>query len=371
MAVSEDVSATTSTTGSPSGHSGGHDIPRRWPTGSLTDAKPVPTLEMVAALAGVSRATVSRVVNASPKVTPQIAEVVNNAIAQLNYVPNRAARSLASRRTQAIALVVPESTAKLFTDPYLASVIQGIALALADTEYTLNMLISSDTRAEKTRRYLLGGNVDGALVVSHHSGDQSFGHLGQSLPVVFGGRPLLPGESSSYFVDVDNAAGAAGATAHILSTGRRQLATIAGPQDMPPGVDRLNGWRRTLAMQGLDQSLVEYGDFTPLSGAAAMRRLLDRGRPIDGLFVANDQMAAGAYSVIYERGLTIPGDIAVAGFDDNYFGATSTPPLTTVHQPSHELGAKMAEILMALIEGKPAPRVTLLPTTLLVRASTG
>ncbi|CAN5232373.1 LacI family DNA-binding transcriptional regulator [soil metagenome] len=336
-----------------------------------TGAKPIPTLEMVAAVAGVSRATVSRVVNASPKVTPQVIEAVNDAIAKLDYVPNRAARSLASRRTLAIALVVPESTAKLFTDPYLASVIQGIALTLADTEYTLNLLISSDTRAEKTRRYLLGGNVDGALVVSHHSGDHSVGHLGRSLPVVFGGRPLLAGEGDSHFVDVDNAAGAAGATAHIVATGRTCIATIAGPQDMPPGVDRLNGWRRTLSMHGLDQSLIEYGDFTPLSGAAAMRRLLERGQPIDGLFVANDQMAAGAYSVIYEHGLTIPGDIAVAGFDDNYFGATSTPPLTTVHQPSHELGATMAEILVALIEGKTVPRVTILPTTLVVRASTG
>ncbi|TIH39056.1 LacI family DNA-binding transcriptional regulator [Subtercola vilae] len=325
---------------------------------------------MVAAAAGVSRATVSRVVNASPRVTESVVAAVNDAIARLNYVPNRAARSLASRRTQVIALVVPETTAKLFSDPFFASVIQGIAMALADTDFTLNMLISSETRSEKTRRYLLGGNVDGAIVVSHHSGDHSYAQLGQSLPIVFGGRPLLASESGSYFVDVDNAAGAAVATEHLASRGSRHIATIAGPQDMPPGLDRLAGWRHALALRGLDDSLWEVGDFTPESGAEAMRRLLARGRPIDGLFAANDQMAAGAYSVIHEHGLSIPGDIRVAGFDNNYFGSTAVPALTTIDQPSAELGAKMAEVLVKLIERQSVERVTLMSTRLVERAST-
>lgn len=328
----------------------------------------VPTLEMVAALAGVSRATVSRVVNASPKVKPEVARAVHKAIAELNYVPNHAARSLASRRTQAIALVVPESTAKVFADPFFASVVQGIALHLSETDYTLNMIISSEARPEKTRRYLMGGNVDGAIVVSHHSGDHSYAQLGQALPIVFGGRPLVA-EGESYYVDVDNVAGAAGATRRLVDGGRRNIATIAGPQDMPPGVDRLAGWRSVLQHAGLDDSLVEQGDFSPASGASAMRRLLDRKVAIDGLFAANDQMAAGAYSVINERGLSIPGDIAVVGFDDDYFGATATPALTTVHQPAIGMGAKMAEVLVKLIAGEQIERVTRLPTSLVVRDS--
>ena len=328
----------------------------------------VPTLEMVAALAGVSRATVSRVVNASPKVHPDIRDAVNAAIATLNYVPNRAARSLVNRRSQAVALVVPESTAKVFADPFFASVVQGIALSLAETDFTLNMIIASESRSEKTRRYLLGGNIDGAIVVSHHSGDHSYAHLGRTLPVVFGGRPLT-NEDESYYVDVDNVAGAAGATRHLLGLGRRNIATIAGPQDMPAGVDRLNGWRNTLQAADLDDSLVEIGDFTPDSGTAAMRRLFDRGLPIDALFAANDQMAAGAYAAIRERGLRIPEDIAVVGFDDDYFGATATPALTTVHQPAVLMGATIAEVLVNLIEGKPAERVTRLSTELVVRDS--
>lgn len=332
--------------------------------------RPVPTLEAVAARAGVSRATVSRVVNGSTKVTPEVVDAVTKAIADLNYVPNRAARSLASRRTQVVALVVPESTAKVFADPFFASIVQGVALSLADTEYTLNMVISSETNPDKTRRYLMGGNVDGALVVSHHSGDHSYAQLGASLPIVFGGHPVGDTEHDSYFVDVDNVAGAAGATEHLIERGRRDIALITGPQDMPAGLDRLTGWQRAMAAHGLDTSLIEYGDFSPLSGREAMRRLLDRGRPIDGLFAANDQMAAGAYAAIHEAGLSIPGDIAVVGFDDDYFGLTATPPLTTVHQPSVGLGETMAKVLVRRIEGEPVERITLLPTELVVRQST-
>jgi LacI family transcriptional regulator len=242
-------------------------------------------------------------------------------------------------------------------------------LSLADTEYTLNMVISSETNPDKTRRYLMGGNVDGALVVSHHSGDHSYAQLGESLPIVFGGRPVSDSARESYFVDVDNVAGSAGAAAHLIERGRRHIALITGPQDMPAGLDRYLGWKRTLDAHGLDTSLVEYGDFSPRSGMEAMRRLLARGRPIDGLFAANDQMAAGAYSVIHEAGLSIPGDIAVVGFDDDNFGLTATPPMTTVHQPSIGLGETMAGVLVRRLAGEPVERITLLPTELVVRQS--
>lgn len=336
-----------------------------------TDATPsAPTLEQVAARAGVSRSTVSRVVNESPHVTDEAVAAVREAIEALGYVPNRAARTLASRRTHAIALVVPESTAKVFADPFFASVVQGVALHLADTDYTLTMMIASEANSEKTRRYLLGGNVDGALVVSHHSGDHSYARLGRSLPVVFGGRPLSAEESGSYFVDVDNAAGAEAVTRHLIEAGCRRIATICGPQDMPPGVDRLSGWRRAVQSAGLQGDLVEVGDFSPRSGAEAMTRLLDGGQEFDGVFVANDQMAAGALSVLRARGKRVPADVAVAGFDGDIYGETSEPPLTTVLQPSVALGARMAEVLVDRLEGREVERVTMMPIDLVVRAST-
>ena len=328
-----------------------------------------PTLEMVAARAGVSRATVSRVVNGSPKVSPEVTEAVQAAIASLNYVPNRAARSLASRRTQAIALIVPESAARVFDDPFFASIVQGAALALAGTEYTLNILIESELDPDKTRRYLLGGNVDGALVVSHHTGDHSFAHLSRSLPLVFGGRPLDPEESSGYTVDVDNEHGAAAAAKHLVDGGRTRIATIAGPQDMPPGVDRLHGFTTVVAEAGLAGDLIDFGDFTAASGAAAMHRLLERAPELDAVFAANDQMAMGALSALAEAGRSVPDDVAVVGFDDDRYAATAMPPLTTVRQPSSEMGAEMARKLVRLIAGEDVESATILPTELVVRQS--
>ncbi|MCS5735854.1 LacI family DNA-binding transcriptional regulator [Herbiconiux daphne] len=328
-----------------------------------------PTLEMVAAEAGVSRATVSRVVNGSPKVTAEVTAIVNDAIARLNYVPNRVARSLASRRTDVIALIVPESTSTVFADPFFAPVVRGVARALSDTDYTLNLLIASEARPQKTRRYLLGGNVDGALVVSHHAEDHSYVGLGSTLPIVFGGRPINPETFDSYFVDVDNVHSARTATEHLIGLGRRHVATIAGRQDMPAGIDRLNGWRESIDAAGGDPALIEIGDFSQSSGADAMNRLLDRGVPIDGVFVANDQMAAGAVQVLRTRGLSVPGDVAVVGYDDDTFASTLTPPLTTMHQPSADLGATMAELLVRLIAGEEVPRRTIIPTHLIVRGS--
>ena len=328
-----------------------------------------PTLEMVAQVAGVSRATVSRVVNGSTKVTPDVVAQVNSAIAQLNYVPNRAARSLASRKTNVIALIVPESTALVFNDPFLATIIQCVAKALANTDYVMNLVFASEAHSEKTRRYLSGGNVDGALVVSHHSGDHSYTDLGIPVPMVFAGRPLHPEVVNGYYIDVDNQTGASDATAHLLALGRRRLATIAGPQDMPPGIDRLAGWRSIVAESGLDDSLVEYGDFTVDSGTAAMQRLLTRDPTIDAVFAANDQMAAGAYAALAAAGRNVPEDVAVVGYDDNMFAVTLVPALTTVRQPSADLGARLADAIVQLIDGKDIPHTTMLKTSLIVRDS--
>jgi DNA-binding LacI/PurR family transcriptional regulator len=327
-----------------------------------------PTLEMVATEAGVSRSTVSRVVNASPQVTPEAIAAVTAAIEKLGYVPNRAARILASRRTFSIALVIPENTAKFFADPYFATVIQGVAMHLSSTEYTLSLLIAPENDAEKTRRYLQAGNVDGAIILSHHSDDRSYVLLAKAIPVVFGGRPVNPETVASY-VDVDNTQASRDVTAHLISHGRRHLATIAGPLNMSAGVDRLQGWREAVSDAGLDASLVEYGDFTPASGALAMRRLLARGEPIDGVFAASAQMASGALTVLREHGLEVPRDLGMVTFDDDYFAASAVPPLTTVAQPTVEVGMRMAAVLLRSIEGEQVPAVTMMPTTIVERAS--
>jgi len=328
-----------------------------------------PTLEMVAAAAGVSRSTVSRVVNDSPKVTPEAVAAVKAAIEKLGYVPNRAAQILASRRTFSIALVIPENTAKFFSDPYFATVIQGVAMHLANTDYTLSLLIAPENDSEKTRRYLQAGNVDGAIILSHHSDDRSYVLLAQAIPVVFGGRPVSPEGSDAAYVDVDNVEAAREVTARLLARGRRRIATIAGPLNMSAGMDRLQGWREAVSDAGMSTDLVEHGDFSPSSGAEAMRRLLDRDPAIDGLFAASAQMASGALTVLRERGLAVPHDLGVVAFDDDYFASSAVPPLTTVAQPSVEVGKRMAAVLMRSIEGEKVPAVTMMPTTIVERSS--
>jgi LacI family transcriptional regulator len=331
-----------------------------------------PTLEEVARLAGVSRATVSRVINGSPKVSPEVVEGVERAIATLNYVPNRAARSLVARATMSIALVVPEDAHRFFRDPYFADVVQGISDRLDDSEYVLNLqLTHPSSPSEKTRRYLLGGNVDGAIVVSHHSGDHFLTSLGRSLPVVFGGRPLGQiAHAGDYYIDVDNRLGGEQATQHLIDRGYRRIATITGPPDMPAAVDREQGWRDALHRAGLADTRLVHGDFTEAGGIRSALTLLDDFPDVDAVFVASDLMASGVLVALEERGLRVPEDVAIVGFDDSEYAIRGTVQLTTVAQPSREMGLAMADTLLRLLAGEEVPHVTVLDTHLVVRAST-
>ena len=329
-----------------------------------------PTLEAVAAAAGVSRSTVSRVVNGSSQVSPEVLAAVTQAIERLNYVPNRAARSLANRQTLAIALVVPEDTQRFFGDPFFSEVMLGITGVLEDSDYVLNLQLAKPSApSEKAKRYLLGNNVDGAIVVSHHSGDEFFTTLDATIPVVFGGRPFQPAQHPSSYVDVDNAAGAAQATQHLIGLGRRKIASISGPADMQAALDRQQGWRDALTAAGLDASLSASGDFTMAGGALAIRDLLERDPAIDAVFAASDLMASGAISVLRRAGKRIPEDVAVVGFDDSPAALTGEIALTTVHQPSRLMGAEMARMLLARLRGERLERSRVMPTHLVIRDS--
>lgn len=330
-----------------------------------------PTLEEVARVAGVSRATVSRVINGSPRVSPDVVAGVEKAIAHLNYVPNRAARSLVARTTMSIALVVPEDAHRFFGDPYFADVVQGISERLDDSEYVLNLqLTHPSSPSEKTRRYLLGGNVDGAIVVSHHSGDHFLTSLGRSLPVVFGGRPIgEAANASDYYIDVDNRLGAETATRHLIDRGRRAIATITGPDDMPASVDRLQGWRDALRAAGLSGHRIAHGDFTEAGGIRAALALIDDHPDVDAIFVASDLMASGAMLALGERRKRVPEDVAIVGFDNSRYATRGRIGLTTIAQPAKQMGVVMADHLLRLLSGEEVERVTLLETHLVERES--
>ena len=339
-------------------------------TGTRQTRPTHPTLELVAEDAGVSRATVSRVVNGSPKVSPEIVAVVTAAIERLNYVPNRAARSLASRQTQAVALIVPEDITRFFGDPYFAAVVQGITHRLDESEYILNLLVASSDPSHKTMRYLRSGNLDGALVVSHHTRDKFLADVQATIPLVFGGRPSNDLSPDTYYVDVDNIAGAENGTQHLLDIGRRRLGSISGPIDMPAGIDRFTGFQRALERAGLPHDAVEHADFTAASAAAATRRLLERSPDLDGLFVASDLMATGALAVLREQGYSVPEDIAIVSFDDSPAAVGASVPLTTISQPSAEMGFAMADMLLRLLAGDTdVPHRNIMPTRLIRRAS--
>lgn len=334
----------------------------------LAPVRGAATIEEVAARAGVSRSTVSRVVNGSTAVSPAALEAVRRAIDDLQYVPNRAARSLASRQTRAIALVIPEQTDRFFGDPFFASIVAGIGEVIGDSDYIMNMLIASDDVSAKALGYLRGGSVDGAIVASHHTSDTFLERIADVVPVVYGGRPARVREED-YFVDVDNVEGGRVATAYLLARGHRRIATVSGPDDMPAGIDRLQGFRDAMAEAGVEPVAVENGDFTEMGGALAMTRVLASGERPDAVFVASDLMARGAYTVLREKGLEPGRDIAVMGFDDSAVSTALSPALTTVRQPSLTQGRYMASVLLDILAGRPAAHATILPTEVIERGS--
>ncbi|MET7983003.1 MULTISPECIES: LacI family DNA-binding transcriptional regulator [unclassified Streptomyces] len=344
----------------------------------MTETASRPTLEAVAARAGVSRATVSRVVNGGDGVREPLVERVRRAVEELGYVPNQAARSLVTRRHDAVAVVIAEPETRVFADPFFALQLRGISkeLAASDSQLVLLLTEGRDDHA-RVARYLAGGHVDGALVFSLHLDDPLPGLIhGAGVPTVFGGRPGWgDGVREAVYVDCDNRGGARQAVRHLLGLGRTRIAHITGALDQTSAVDRLDGFRDVMA-DG-DPGLVAQGDFTPAGGERAMRELLERRPDLDAVFVANDLSALGVLRVLREHGRRVPEDVAVIGFDDMLPIAEQTdPPLTTVRQDIEEMGRLMARLLIGGLEGRAGtadpvsePAGVVLPTTVVRRAS--
>lgn len=329
------------------------------------------TLEHVARAAGVSRATASRVVNGNPKVAADVRKAVERAVERLGYVPNLAARSLVTRRSESIGLVIAEPAGRLFEDPFFPRLLRAVGTELATRELQLVLLMPQSARDEsRIERYLAAGHVDGALLVSLHGDDPLPSQLAaHGVPVVVGGRP--PRGAAVSFVDVDNVQGARSAVEHLVAGGRRTIATIAGPGDMPAGIDRLAGYREALRASGLDPSptLEATADFTSDGAETAARRLLEERPDVDGLFVASDLMAVGALRALRAAGRRVPQDVALVGFDDS-IAPTVDPPLTSVRQPIEEMGREMVRLLVdRLSQPTTVPRRVILETRLVVRGS--
>lgn len=336
-----------------------------------------PTLDDVARVAGVSRATVSRVVTGKRRVAPEIQAVVLEAITAVGYVPNAAARSLATRRTGAIIVVVSGTSDTSdspggvdFTDPFFGRVVGGMLRALAPRDLS-PMVTLAETAADRIRivSMLRNGSAEGALLVSTRGEDALPAMLHEAgLSAVLFARPASHLPMS--YVDVAHRDGARLAANHLVERGRQHVVAIGGPLDVPAAHDRLAGFQDEMARHGQAWTPYATGNFTYASGVEAMRDLLNRESQIDGLFASNDLMALGAIEALRERGLRIPDDVSVVGFDDTTLGALATPGLTTVRQPIEEMTAEMARMLFEMLESptrRPVSRI--FAPTLVVRGS--
>ncbi|MFD5073821.1 LacI family DNA-binding transcriptional regulator [Streptomyces sp. NPDC058371] len=327
-----------------------------------------PTLDQVALRAGVSVGTVSRVINNHRHVSNKARQAVESAVAELGYVPNMAARSLASQRRGAVVLAISSDDPALFANLFFAEVITGVNAVIEETDLELLLVLAASERGRtRLARILQSQGADGVMLLAVRENDPlaKVAEAG-GVPVVHGGRPL--DRAPRWYVDADNRGGARQAVEYLITTGRRAIGTVTGPLDMHAGVSRYLGFREAVALAGLKDHRVAHADFSEAGGAAATAHLLDEHPDLDAVFVASDAMAAGALRVLRERGRTVPEDVAVVGFNDVRTAQHTQPTLTTIHQPIVALGSEMTRMLVRVLAGE-EPTPLILPTSLVVRGS--
>ncbi|WEH38322.1 LacI family DNA-binding transcriptional regulator [Streptomyces sp. AM 2-1-1] len=328
----------------------------------------MPTLDEVAARAGVSRTVASRAVNNVPHVSRAKREAVERAVLELGYVPNPTARALAGNRVGAVVLAASSDEAGLFADPFFAEIVVGVSTALDDTDLELILVLANSPRGRARLRQMVSSRRADGIMLMALRGDDPLGRLAEDagMPVVFGGLPLT-GEPR-WYVDADNRGGGRLAADHFVRTGRTGPVMITGQVDSRVSVTREQGFAEGLALAGVPLLGVSSGAFQVEGGAEAMERLLDAHPRLDSVFTASDGMAIGALQVLRRRGRRVPEDVSVIGFDDLAVARHANPPLTTVRQPVRALGHEMARMLVNAIGGHD-PNPLILPTRLTVRKS--
>ncbi|MBS3788398.1 LacI family DNA-binding transcriptional regulator, partial [Candidatus Bipolaricaulota bacterium] len=335
------------------------------------------TLDQVAEIAGVSRATVSRVINNSQNVSKSTEEKVQRAIEQSGYKPHAVARSLAKKKTGIIGLVIPEAVSRLFSDPFFAPFIRAVTEECNELGYELMLsLLTTPDEEEKLYPDVISNSfLDGLLIASNPVEDPLIEALiDDGTPFVSVGRH--PNEQANY-VDVNNYSGAKRATEYLLNLGHERIATITGPLNQAPAVDRLNGYKDALKEANLEveDDLIYEGDFTEESGSRGIHKLLANFPT--AVFAANDLIAIGVLKELKEMNKKVPEDVAIVGFDDIQASSAVEPPLTTISQPIDDLGRVSVRYLKKLIERKQSeeqndedPIRKVLDTELIVRSST-
>ncbi|WP_417069568.1 LacI family DNA-binding transcriptional regulator [Niveibacterium terrae] len=324
------------------------------------------TVTEVAKMAGVSVSTVSRILNGSARVADDKREAVEKAIAALNFKPNLFAQSLKRGSSMTVGVLV-----QAVESPFFNETLRGIEDALSGTGYA-PLIVSGHWNANEEAeriRLLSARRVDGLILLSGHLDDEEVIAFSEHLPIIAAGRRLESPRAAS--LRLDNVEGGRLATRHLISLGHTRIAHISGPADHIDAVERLSGYRLALEEAGLafDPGLVVQGDFREGGGLLALNQLLDRGHPFSALFASNDQAAYGARLALYRRGIRVPEDISLIGFDDLPSSSYTTPPLTTIRQPVYEMGCQAARALLSLIAGK-SVSLELPPLELVIRETT-
>lgn len=342
-----------------------HDLPEKARTHLVNIKSQVPKITDVARAAGVSPATVSRVLNGSTGVSKALAAKVQKAAADLGYVPFSSARALRRQHTRVWAAIVSD-----IENPFFTAVVRGIEDVARKVQHRL-VLCNSDENLEREADYLdvaIAERMAGVVIAVASARESSVKDLIQSdIPVVAVDRAA--GRDVDAVV-VDNRLGAEDATRHLLENGSRRVACITGPTRVNTANERLEGYRRALQEAGRDapSDLIRRADYKEAGGHDAALSLLTSRNPPDALFIANNPMAAGALRAIRELGLTVPRDVAIVAFDDSPWCALTSPPLTVVAQPAYEIGRVAAELLATAGDKRTTRTITLTPR-LIVRES--
>jgi len=333
--------------------------------GNSSNDRRLPRLEDVAALAKVSHQTVSRVINNHPNVSTATRVRVEAAIAELGYRRNTAARSLVTRRTQTIGVLASE-----LGQYGPANTLLGVQQAAREAGYFVSIAAIKGAGAKAISdavRHLTDQGADGMIVIVPHDGTlQVLEGLNLDLPVIVVGGA---GEGRLSGAMVDQKLGARLAVAHLISLGHQQIGHVSGPLDWVDGKARVDGWREELAEAGLPDDLLVEGDWSAGSGYRIGQQLAEQ-RSATAVFVSNDQMALGLLRAFGEKGIRVPEDVSLVGFDDQPESAYFMPPLTTVRQDFEELGKRCMDLIRAQIEGEAGRGALVVKPELVVRAST-
>jgi LacI family transcriptional regulator len=325
------------------------------------------TLQEIARAAGVSPSTVSRILNGSARVLPAKQQAVEEAIAKFNYRPNVLARSLASGRTETIGVLT-----QAVSSPFYAEWLRGIEEALYEPGFT-PIFVSSRWNVEDEKARLdefVARRVDGIILLHAQLDEPTLVNYSRYAPMLVLGRSVQNGATLAG-LPIDNLKGARDATRHLIEQGHREIAFISGPSSHEDAIERLDGYRIALEEAGIafDADLVEEGDYLETGGLAAMERLLTRRPSFSAVFCANDQTAYGARLAMFRRGVRVPEDVSLVGFDDLPTSSYMTPPLTTVRQPTYEIGRLAAQGILQMIR-KQAIALSPIPLTLVTRETT-